>query len=257
MRPSSGNSQRTVYERPKIENQEQIQKNNQSPKNLFKKSSECICFKIDDDKLFVNNVCKLCKKLRNEKLNRNGSKEIPSIDKKQYGINQNNIFMKSKNLTPDINESKMNYFNPNQNQIRKYTEVKVTNINNNNININNNYINTNKIDRELIKDNFKIKQTSNEPLSININKQGFEVRSNSLGHVRNDLGSQNNRYSEFNELQPVVKKNLSSINLDQKGVKSIEGIPRTKTQSVESGKSKQINIKNEVMNFNNVTKHKK
>ena len=86
-------------------------------------------------------------------------KEVPNLTKKNSNAQvaqniNNNIFKKTS--TPDITDMKSNYFNPNQNLQKKFSEVKVTNINNN-ININNNFINTSKIDKEIIKDNLKIK----------------------------------------------------------------------------------------------------
>lgn len=152
---------RNLSDKPRSDLIDQNLKNvSPTPNNLFKKSSDCICLKIDDDNLFINNTCKLCKKLRPERSVRMPAvKEVPNLTKKNSNAQvaqniNNNIFKKTS--TPDITDMKSNYFNPNQNLQKKFSEVKVTNINNN-ININNNFINTSKIDKEIIKDNLKIK----------------------------------------------------------------------------------------------------
>ena len=91
-------------------------------------------------------------------------------------------------------------------------------------------------------------------------KLGFDLRSNSLGTIKNDTNLQNNRYSDNIELQNV-KKNVNNLNIEQKNFRLIDNnLQKQKNQSADiaiSGKLKPMTSKNESVNSNNLSKLKK
>ncbi len=110
---------------------------NENQLNKFKRQ-DCICYKIDEDNLFCNNVCKLCKKPRGDKNKAKKNMDLPLTTNKQLNNNlsNNNLFNKNvENKNNKIETDNYKLFNHN----KKPSEVKLQN---NNI-ISNNYFSNN------------------------------------------------------------------------------------------------------------------
>ena len=207
------------------------------------KRQDCICMKIDDDNLFCNNLCKLCKKPRvekNAKLKKNIDLPFASNNNNKQlnnNLSNNNIFNKNNDKNCKI-EGDNKLFNQNKkcSEVKLQTNIPISNVsiinNNNNIKYSSHIENEDQKMKNRLSSE-KEKRDSNFKLKL-----VTEYRSNSISSKK----EQNSRYVESSIQCPPFKKPSSiPVNTDKK-FSTIDNSNPNNHQGTTHVRSKQLSV---------------